>query len=141
MTKKGRTTARRCALAAIALAVLVLLLVFRSSPAPAQYVSTGELGRLCTSEKNEQMSACINYVAGVIDYHQLMMSFGTAPTIDFCLPENVSKERAAALVLDYLRTEPQHDAFTAASTIPLALNKVYPCQPVKKARAKKRRRS
>lgn len=138
--KKGRKTARHCAVAAIALAVLVLLLALWSSPAPAQYVSTSELGQLCVSEKKEHMSACINYVAGVIDYHQLMMSFGTAPTIDFCLPESVTKEKAAALVLDYLRTQPQHDAFTAASTIPLALNKVYPCEPVKKKSKKRRRR-
>lgn len=116
-------------------------LAFAAFPkaAAAQYMSTQELGRMCLSNKKEQMAACINYVAGVIDYHFLMTSFGTAPTIDFCLPDSITKEKAAVIVMAYLRTHANHDAFTAASVIPLALNKAFPCrvQPRKKKKGAK----
>ena len=108
------------------LAVLCCLAGF-SGTASAQYLETKDLARMCLSDKKEQMSACINYVAGVVDYHTLMQSFGTAPTIDFCLPPEVSKEQAAVIVMAYLKTVTENDEFTAAATIPLALNKAFPC--------------
>lgn len=83
---------------------------------------------LCLGDRKEEMAACINYVAGVIDYHLVMQSFGTAPTIAFCIPDNISKEEAAVLVMVYLRNAPENDPFTAAATIPLALSKAFPCR-------------
>jgi len=124
---------------AIAVFAMVICLAL-PRPAWAQYLSTSELARLCIGDKNEQMSACINYIAGVIDYHTLMMSFGTAPTIDFCIPESISKEKAAVVVMAYLKTSAQHDAFTAAATIPLALNKAFPCKAVTPLPRKKKKR-
>lgn len=122
-----------------AFAALCLACLFTMpAPAVAQYVSTRDLAYLCLGNKKEQMSACINYVAGVIDYHTLMLSFGTAPTIDFCLPESISKEQAAVVVMAYLKTSSQNDAFTAAATIPLALNKAFPCRAAPKKHKKKR---
>ncbi len=125
-----------------ALAVLCVVCGLLACPRPAlaQYLSARDLAYSCLSDKKEQMSACINYIAGVIDYHTLMMSFGTAPTIDFCLPESISKEKAAVIVMAYLRTSSQNDAFTAAAVVPLALNKAFPCRPAP-VKKKKRKRS
>ncbi|HYD17100.1 MAG TPA: Rap1a/Tai family immunity protein [Patescibacteria group bacterium] len=109
-----------------------------SGIAQAQYYATKDLAAECLSAKREEMASCIGYVAGVIDYHLLMQSFGTAPTIDFCLPQDISKEQAAVIVMAYLRGATEHDEFTAAATIPLALNKVFPCRPAAKTRKKKR---
>lgn len=129
-------TAMKTALFAVCL--LAGLCAFPNG-AKAQFLSTQELAHLCLSERKEQMAACINYVAGVIDYHTLMASFGTAPTIDFCLPDSITKEKAAILVMAYLRTETNNDAFTAASTIPMALHKAFPCRPVKAIKRKKKK--
>ncbi|MBI1215582.1 MAG: hypothetical protein GC185_07175 [Alphaproteobacteria bacterium] len=109
----------------LALAVFLLAPV---RPAQAQYVATAELERDCLSKNKEDIAACVNYVAGVIDYHVMLQSLGTAPTISFCLPANLTKEQAAVVVMAYLRTRPQHDAFIAAAAIPLALNKTFPCR-------------
>lgn len=124
---------------ALAVFALVGCLAWPKAAAP-QYLSTSDLAYLCIGEKKEQMSACINYIAGVIDYHTLMMSFGTAPTIDFCIPESISKEKAAVVVMAYLKTSNQHDAFTAAATIPLALNKAFPCKAAAPLPRKKKKR-
>lgn len=122
-----------------AFAALLILsaLCLRPQPAPAQYLMTKDLALKCLSDKKEDMAACIYYVTGVIDYHTLMQSFGTAPTIDFCLPESISKEQAAVLVMAYLKTSPQNDDFIAASSVPLALNKVFPCTAAPAPRKKK----
>lgn len=95
--------------------------------AAAMYVSSADLARECLGEKPEQISACLNYIAGVIDYHLVLQSLGTAPTTDFCLPENLRVEDAAFAVLSYMKGAPQNDAFIAAPTVVLALNSVYPC--------------
>lgn len=102
--------------------------LFCARPAQAQFVATRELEAHCLSEKKEDEAACVNYVAGVIDYHIMLQSLGTAPTIDFCLPASITKEQAAAVVMAYLSTRPQHDAFIASAAIPLALNKAFPCR-------------
>jgi len=121
----------------IALLIILAALAFVPRPAAAQYLMTKDLAMKCLSEKKEDMAGCIYYITGVIDYHMVMQSFGTAPTIDFCLPESISKEQAAVLVMAYLRQSPQNDDFIAASTVPLALNKVFPCRAAEPVRKKK----
>ena len=113
----------------IAILLLGCLLCFWPSAARAAYVTTAELERSCLSSKREQVNGCLQYIAGVIDYHILMQSFGTAPTIDFCLPANLTLEDAGVAVMRYLRRHPQHDAFIASSAVPLALNEAFPCRP------------
>lgn len=124
---------------ALLVAGMLLALVAGPRGAMAQYVSGAELERACLSEKREQTAACINYIAGVIDYHTLLQSFGTAPTIDFCLPASLPVQDAAVTVLKYLRTHRQHMAFIASTAVPLALNEAYPCKPRPQKKAKKRK--
>lgn len=105
-----------------------VLFVASPRPAGAIYVTGEELVRGCISTNKQDNTACIYYIAGVIDYHSVLQSLAIAPTIDFCLPDSISKEQAAVLVLAYMRQSPQHDAFIAATSIPLALNRVFPCR-------------
>jgi hypothetical protein len=124
---------------ALLLTGILLALVAAPRAARAQYVSGAELERACLSRQREQTAACINYIAGVIDYHTLLQSFGTAPTIDFCLPATLPVQDAALVVLQYLRTHRQHMAFIASTAVPLALNEAFPCKPRPAKKTKKRR--
>ena len=121
----------------LALILFSMLTFLATRPAAAMYVSTGELSRMCMSDDKADIHGCVNYVAGVIDYHIVMQSLGTVPTIDFCLPNDITKPQAAVIVTAYLRQQPQHAGFVAAASVPLALNKAFPCrQPVPKAKGK-----
>jgi hypothetical protein len=114
---------------AIALVILVMgMLLLPVRPAAAAYVTTEELERNCLSHKADRIEGCLQYIAGVIDYHVLMQSLGTQPTIDFCLPDKLTIEDAALAVMAYLRVHPQHDAFIASAAVPMALHAAYPCQ-------------
>jgi hypothetical protein len=103
-----------------------------SSDAQAMYLSSADLAAKCISDRSEDIHDCTSYVAGVIDYHMLLQSLGTNPTMPFCMPESVSMQQAAVIVMAFLKTAPQHDAFVAASAIPLAINKAFPCAAPKK---------
>ena len=103
------------------------LLLAASRPAVAQYMTGEELVRNCISQNPQDRTACIYYITGVIDYHAVLQSLAIAPTINFCLPAEIGKEQAAVLVLAYMRQQPQHDPFAAATVVPMALNKVFPC--------------
>lgn len=105
---------------------LVLLLSF-SPKAGATYFIGAELIEKCRSERPEDRQACFGYVAGVIDYHVVMQSLGTAPTIDFCLPSDMPVTAAALTVIKYMAEAPQNGSFIASSAVVMALNKTFPC--------------
>ena len=109
------------------LAAVCLCAGFHSRPAAAAYVTGDELAKTCQGGKPLEIFSCMNYIAGVIDYHVMMQSLGTAPTIDFCLPEGLPLEKAAVVVMLYLEKSPQHDAFIAAPAVAMALHEAYPC--------------
>ena len=119
--------------------VLLLCCLLPLREAKAGFVSTAALQAGCMSDKKEQVAGCLNYIAGVLDYHILMQSFGTQPTIDFCLPDNITVEDAALAVLKYLKSHPAHDAI-ASAVIPMAMNDTWPCHPIKKATTSKKRK-
>jgi hypothetical protein len=129
MTTKSR-------LGALALFAFLSGALMAARPAAAQYLTGEELVRHCISENKQDNTACIYYITGVIDYHAVLQSLAIAPTIDFCLPSEIAKEQAAVLVLAYMRQHPQHDPFAAATVVPMALNKVFPCR---KAAPKKKK--
>lgn len=76
-------------------------------------------------------TACQAYIAGVIDYHDLLRSLGTAPSVDFCVPNTVKMNELQDMMFAYLEKNTQHNAFSAAPAVALALFEKYPC-PVKK---------
>lgn len=115
---------------------------------PAQAQDTGPLFSgaylrdLCASNALGQATvkgghtACQGYIAGIIDYHKLLRSLGTAPSVDFCVPNTVKMNDLQEIVWKYLDKNAQHDAFGASAGVTLALFEKYPCP--QKARKKKR---
>ena len=112
---------------AVLLILFSLCLLASAPPAGAAYIVGEELARSCNSEAPSDIFTCLGYIEGVIDYQVVMDSLGTAPTTDFCLPENLPVEKAALTVMHYLKQSPQDGSFIAASAVVMALHKTYPC--------------
>ena len=72
--------------------------------------------------------ACQSYIAGLLDYHNLLRSLGTAPSVDLCVPNTVKLNDLQDIVWTYLDANSQHDAFIAAPAVSLALFEVFPCK-------------
>ncbi len=113
-----------------------LLIVFASqSYAYAAQFSGQYLISMCASDKRGKELvkgghiACQAYIAGVLDYHTLLKSLGTAPGIDFCVPDDASMNRLQATVQSYvLRNRKQHNSFIAAPGVALGLHNSFPCE-------------
>lgn len=72
-------------------------------------------------------TACQAYIAGVIDYHKLLRSLGTSPSVDFCVPDDVKMNDVQDVVWTYLNQNSENDGFIAAPAVALALFEVFPC--------------
>jgi hypothetical protein len=116
------------------MAVICLCLGLYSHPAAAAYITGNDLLAECRSDDAKDVYGCMNYVAGVIDYQVMQQSLGTEPSVDFCLPESLSIEKAAVTVMLYLEKYPQEGSFIAAPAVTMALGEAYPCGPVKPRR-------
>ena len=98
------------------------------------FFSARYLEELCRSDaKGKEVvkgghTACQSYISGVIDYHRLMQTLGTAPTIDFCVPNTEPMKKLQNIVWTYLRKNGQHSEFLAAPAVTLALYNYYPCK-------------
>lgn len=89
---------------------------------------------VCASDKDGKEvvkgghGVCQSYIAAVIDYHNLIHSLGTAPTVDFCVPENVGMNTLQKQVYAYMvKNKKEHTGFVAAPGVALALYAYYPC--------------
>ncbi len=107
-------------------------LVFSSARA-AEF--SGEyLLQVCASDKDGKEItpgghiACQAYIAGVLDYHNLLRSLGTAPGVDFCVPQQETLNRLQRRVTSFIfKNRAEHGGFTAAPGVALALFENYPC--------------
>ena len=70
---------------------------------------------------------CQSYIAGIIDYHKLLRTLGTAPSIDFCVPNTAKLNDLQLIIWQYLKDNAHHDAFNAAPAVTIALFSAYPC--------------
>ena len=86
-----------------------------------------DLVSLCQSKNSEDNTRCIGYIEGVIDYHILIRSLGTAPTVDFCIPQNTAMKDVVVKVVDYLHQYDLNDPYLATPGISLALFDAFPC--------------
>ena len=100
----------------------------------AREFSASYLLQMCASTKSGvEMApgahiACQSYLAGVIDYHVLLRSLGTAPSVDFCIPPEADLNLIQKVVTLYLMKNNQHADFVAAPTVALALYQTWPCK-------------
>lgn len=116
--------------------VLILLCVLLFvTPSQAARFSGGYLLSMCASDENgDEITAgghiaCQAYIAGILDYHTLIKSLGTAPGIDFCVPENAGMSAIQNRVQSYvLKNRNQHQSFIAAPGVALGLHNSFPCK-------------
>lgn len=111
----------------VLIALTVLIFVSISHKSHANPLPAKTLLSLCFSEKDADKLQCQGYIQGVIDYHNLTRSLGTAPTVDFCVPKDLSIKDVTNLVIAYMADNAQHDSFIASPAISLALFEQFPC--------------
>lgn len=95
------------------------------------YMRSVDLLSICRVEK-EDPRICQSYVAGVIDYHNLLRNLKTEPAVQFCIPDRYTLQQVTEIVLNDLARSPQHDHFIAAPAVTLALFKAFPCKTKKR---------
>lgn len=113
---------------------------FLSMPVMAQnktetpsFISGAYLMNICQRNEDGKETVkgafitCQSYIAGIIDYHKLLKSLRTAPSIDFCVSNTTKLNDLQDIVWAYLNKNTQHDDFNAAPAVTLALNQVFPC--------------
>jgi hypothetical protein len=124
------------------LLLLLAIIMLRPLPTLAQesgaFISGAYLMKLCERDEGGMEvvegghATCQSYIAGIIDYHKLLRSLGTAPSIDFCVSNQIPLRGLQGVVHDYLKRNVHHDAFNAAPAVVLALFESFPCGPIKK---------
>ena len=120
----------RALLGFVALALLACPLQAQAARFSGEY-----LLKVCASDKDGKELiegshiACQAYIAGVLDYHNLLSSLGTSPSIAFCVPEDASMNDLQKGVTRYLYlNRSEHAKFVAAPGVALALYKLFPCE-------------
>jgi hypothetical protein len=115
-------------------ALAALLAVLLPVPVHAARVSGSYLLYVCGTDANgKELTpgghiACQAYISGILDYHNLIHSLGTSPSVDFCVPENVDLNVLQQIVIDYLlANKSEHEHFVASPGVALALFAAYPC--------------
>lgn len=113
---------------------LVLLFIFPSQLHAARFSGEYLLSVCGIDENGNELTpgghiACQAYISGVLDYHNLIHSLGTSPSVDFCVPENASLNDLQRRVSIYLRNHRgEHAKFIAAPGVALALYEIFPCK-------------
>lgn len=118
------------------LIIMAILILPNSSRAQetGALISGAYLLELCKRDTDgkEQVAgahiACQSYIAGLIDYHNLLRSLGTSPNIDLCVPNTVKLNDLQDIVWKYLDVNTHHDEFIAAPAVSLALFEYFPCK-------------
>jgi hypothetical protein len=107
------------------------------APAQATGQNTGQttgalmtgksLSLLCSSDKQDDVFSCQNYIAGIVDYHRLLKSLGNAPSVDFCPPPTATLDQMRRIVAAYIQKHTEHQDFIAAPGVAMSLYAAYPC--------------
>ena len=105
----------------------IICAIFYPRTGQAAYLTGADLIKMCVSKEEKRQSMCFGYISGIIDYHNLIRSLGTAPTVNFCVPNQMPLGDVTARVMTYLSKSPQHDDFIAAPAVAMALYVYFPC--------------
>lgn len=95
------------------------------------YMRSVDLLAVCRVDKKDP-KFCESYVAGIIDYHNLLQNFEVQTAVNFCIPPQYNLTQVTEIVMNDLAGSPQHDHFIAAPAVSLALFKAFPCKTRKK---------
>lgn len=119
---------------AINRALCLVFFLLMSWPVQAAQFSSQYLLQVCERDENGAETTagghavCQSYIAGVIDYNNLIKTLGTAPSVNFCVTDQVDIGDLHTIVLEYLRAHIRaHKDFLAAPAVALALYEAYPC--------------
>jgi hypothetical protein len=114
--------------------LLFLFFPFQSYAQDTGALISGDyLYQVCERDENGKEiirgghTTCQAYIAGLIDYHHLLRSLGTAPSIDICVPNTVKLADLQDVVWQYLEDNKHHAAFNAAPAVGMALFEIFPC--------------
>lgn len=113
---------------------LFILFSINASAYAARFTGNYLLEMCASDEKGDEIiegghAICQSYISGVIDYNNLIRSLGTAPSVDFCVPDNVTLKELQSIVTAYIfRNKDQHGSFIASPAVAMALYAVYPCK-------------
>lgn len=121
-------------LAVPVLAIALAAMTLPVAPARAAQFTGAYLLQVC--EKDEKgretvpggHATCQAYIAGVLDYHNVLRSLDLAPKLDICVPRNVTLNQIHDIVLAYMRKHSENDAFIASPIVTMALYEIYPCR-------------
>ncbi len=101
----------------------------------AAHFSGEYLHKICSVDRNgkERITggkiACQSYIAGVIDYHNMLKSMNLTADMNFCVPQDVTLNELQLKVLLYLsKRNKLHRKFVAAPAVTMALYSFYPCK-------------
>jgi len=117
-----------------AILLAVVLLAMAPLPARSAHFSGAYLFHICASgaDGKEKVkgghTACEAYIDGVLDYHAVLQSLGIAPSVNVCVPDDISSGRLRQVVQAYMERNPQNDSFIAAPNVTMALYEIYPCR-------------
>lgn len=114
----------------------LVLLLAAGTPVQARdaQISGAYLLEVCDMDKNGKETVkgghavCQSYIAGVIDYHNVLRSLRLAPAVDICIPKGTRLKDMHNIVLNFLITHAEHDNFVAAPAVTMALYQVFPCR-------------
>lgn len=114
---------------------LILSLLVLSVPVNAARFSGDYLLQVCAADQGGKETvpgghiACQAYIAGILDYHNLIRSLGTAPSVDFCVPESATLNEVHNKVRSYIyKNHHEQGPFIASPGVALALYQAYPCK-------------
>ncbi len=117
------------------LALAALLLTLYPHISNAAQFSGDYLLSVCGRDKDggERVSgghiACQSYIACVLDYHTIIRALGTAPSVDFCVPQDKTLNDLQDDVFEYLlHNKNEHGGFIASPGVALGLFDKYPCE-------------
>ena len=121
----------------VAIVIVIVVVLGYGLPVRAQQngalISGAYLYEICKRNSGGQEvvagghATCQAYIAGIIDYHNLIQSLGTAPSVNLCVPPQIKLSDLQDIVWRYLERNTHHDAFIAAPAVTLALFEVFPC--------------
>lgn len=117
----------------------LLVLCAFSYPVNAAQVSGEYLIKVCSLDRNGNelvpggKNTCQSYIAGVIDYHNMLKAMDLTSDMNFCIPQDESLDRIHIRVLAYMYERgPMFRKFVGASGVAMALFDAYPCNKKKK---------
>jgi hypothetical protein len=89
---------------------------------------------MCSTPKshdtyNMQIYGCREYIIGVVDTWEFAVVWSEgALREEFCIAEGVLIGQLGAIVIKYLKANPEHWHYTANSEVLLALEEAFPCE-------------